>query len=189
MPIDDGFDDAVLGRGLPADAEAALAQAGALRTEDPPRALALLQRARALAPGHPAVLIAFYRHHFYGHRIAAAREIAEQALPVAADALGLPRDWREVPAVPLPDARTGARTRFYLFLLKGYAYLSLRLGELDTAGRALDTLQALDPQDCVGARLIESVRQRALRGVDVYQEAYAEDTGTRPALAPDRGGR
>jgi len=76
----DGFDDAVLGRGLGAATEAALAEAGRLRSLDPPGAMAALMRAQVLAPGHPAVLIAFYRHHFYGHRPAAARDLARRAL-------------------------------------------------------------------------------------------------------------
>jgi hypothetical protein len=164
--MDDGvaFDDAVLGAGLPAEAEAALGAAGEQRSANPPLAMALLMRAQALAPEHPAVLIAFYRHHIYGHRLAAARDIARRALRVGALALGLPPVWREVPHQALADARTGARTRFYLFTLKGYAYLSLRLDNNTEARDALVLLRALDPDDCVGGALLEAVRVRALVG-------------------------
>jgi hypothetical protein len=164
--MDDGvaFDDAVLGAGLGAEAEAALRAAGEQRSTNPPLAMALLMRAQALAPEHPAVLIAFYRHHFYGHRLAAARDIARRALRVGALALGLPPVWREVPHQALADARTGARTRFYLFTLKGYAYLSLRLDNNTEARDALVLLRALDPDDCVGGALLEAVRVRALVG-------------------------
>jgi hypothetical protein len=71
------FDTAVLGLALPPAVEAALAEAGARRAE-PARAMAALMRAQSLAPDHPAVLIAFYRHHFYGHR-RPARDIARRA--------------------------------------------------------------------------------------------------------------
>jgi hypothetical protein len=81
------FDDAVLGLGLPAEIEAALREAGTLRGSDPAASMAHLKRAQSLAPDHPAVLIALYRHHFYGHRLAAAREIAREALVVGAHAL------------------------------------------------------------------------------------------------------
>lgn len=160
----DGFDDAVLGGGLSRAAEAALKEAGALRGSDEPATMAALMRAQALAPGHPAVLIALYRHHFYGHRLAAARDVARRGLHLAAQALQLPVLWRQVPAQPLPDTRTDARTRFYLFLLKGYAYLSLRLGDDTEARDALALLRALDPQDHVGAAVLETVRVRALVG-------------------------
>ena len=160
--MDAAFDAAVLGAGLPAEAEAALREAGSLRGQ-PQQELAALMRAQALAPEHPAVLIAFYRYHFYGHRLRPARAVARRALLVAAQALGLPALWRDVPRQPLPGARHDAGTRFYLFTLKGLAYLSLRLGDADDARDALALLRALDPDDHVGAALLEDVRQRALR--------------------------
>jgi hypothetical protein len=173
MDID--FDTAVLGGALPADVEAALCEAAAHR-QDPLQAGAALMRARLLAPEHPAVLIACYRHHFFGHRLGPARDVARQALVVGAQALGLPTVWREVPAQALAGARTDATTRFYLFVLKGYAYLSLRLDEPLEARDALVLLRALDPEDCVGGALVEAVRQRA--GLeDADAEIYQQATG------------
>ena len=160
------FDNAVLGQGLPPEAEAALAEAGRLRGMNPPLAMAALMRAQGVAPEHPAVLIALYRHHFYGHRLAAARDVARRALVVGAHALGLPELWRNVAPQPLDGARTDARTRFYLFVLKGYAYLSLRLDDGAEARDALALLRALDPDDRVGGALLEAVRVRALVGAD-----------------------
>jgi hypothetical protein len=157
------FDDAVLGQGLPPLAEAALREAGASRA-DPPRAMAALMRAQALAPEHPAVLIAMYRHHFYGHRLSPARDVARRALRIGALALGLPEQWRDVPRLALAGAFDDAKVRFYLFTLKGYAYLSLRLDDPIEARDALALLRHLDPDDRVGGALIEAVRQRALVG-------------------------
>ncbi len=176
--MDADFDAAVLGLALPPAVEQALREAGALRGE-PAAAMAALMRAQALAPDHPAVLIAFYRHHFYGHRLPLARDIARRALVVGAAALGLPALWRQVPPQPLPGARHDARTRFYLFVLKGLAYLSLRLGDESEARDALALLRALDPQDCVGAAVLEAVRQRAQAGDDddVDVAAYVQATG------------
>ena len=163
---DADFDTAVLGGQLPAGVETALAAAGQYRSSDPTRAMALLMRAQALAPEPPVVLIAFYRHHFYGHRLAAARDVARRGLVVGAQALGLPPLWRDVPDTPLPEAATHPRSRFYLFLLKGYAYLSLRLDDGLEARDALAKLRALDPDDAVGGSLLEAVRVRALVGSD-----------------------
>jgi hypothetical protein len=173
------FDDAVLGLALPAAVDAALREAGLHRAE-PAAAMAALMRAQRLAPDHPAVLIAFYRHHFYDHRLNAARDIARRALVVGAAALGLPAVWRDAPRRALPEARHDPRTRFYLFVLKGYAYLSLRLHDAVEARDALALLRVLDPDDCVGAAVLESVRQRAEAGEgddDGEPAAYVQATG------------
>jgi hypothetical protein len=179
------FDDAVLGHGLPPAAESALKEAGRLRGSDAPLAMAALMRAQALAPDHPAVLIALYRHHFYGHRLAPARDIARRALRRGAQALGLPLHWREVPRAPLGrahhDPRHDPSLRFYLFALKGYAYLSLRLGDEREAAAALALLRHLDPQDCVGAALLEDVRQRRARAQAGLDDEGADDDRPAPA--------
>lgn len=171
------FDSAVLGLAMPAGVEDALREAGARRA-DAPRAMAALMRAQAIAPDHPAVLVAFYRHHFFGHRLELARGVARRALAIGAQALGLPPVWREVPKAPLAGARFDARTRFFLFVLKGYAYLSLRLADEVEARDALALLRALDPQDCVGGALLESVRRRAQEPEDDDDvAAYVQVTG------------
>jgi hypothetical protein len=176
MNATDGFDDAVLGRGLPAHAFRALREAGDARG-DPARAMAALMRAKRYAPEHPAVIIALYRHHFFGGRLRMARFIARQALVIGAEALALPLVWREVPREPLPGARHDARTRFYLFVLKGYAYLSLRLDDDAEARDALSLLRALDPDDRVGGALLEGVRRRALaRAAAGDAEGDGDDT-------------
>lgn len=156
------FGDAVLGQGMPAELEEKLRQAGEQRA-DPVLAMAALMRAAAMAPDHPAVLIALYRYYFYGHQLACARDVARRALFVATQALGLPLLWREVPPTALAGARDDPATRFFLFSLKGYAYLSLRLGDAGEARDALDLLRALDPEDWVGGALLETVRLRRER--------------------------
>lgn len=85
------FDAAVLGLALPPGVEDALVEAGAHRG-DAPRAMAALMRAQSLAPEHPAVLIALYRHPFYGHQPALARSVARRALVTGAAA------WARLPA-------------------------------------------------------------------------------------------
>jgi hypothetical protein len=172
VATDFDFDDAVLGHGLSAEVEQALCEAGASRA-DPSLAMAALMRACVLAPEHPAVLIALYRHYFYSHRLRLARAIARRALVVAARSLGLPPVWRDVPEQALAGAQDDVATRFYLWVLKGYAYLSLRLDDPIEARDALAKLRMLDPDDRVGAALLEAVRQRRGRG-------DAEDEG--PAL-------
>lgn len=171
-PLPADFDQAVLGAGLPPAAEALIAQAGQCR-HAPQRALALLQQARDLAPSHPATLIALYRFYFYGNQLAPARAVAAEALVLGAQALGQPADWRTAHA----DERFGrfeeAAARFYLFALKGYAYLSLRLGDLEEGERALVKLAELDGADRVGHKLLAQVLSRMGRDDDYGESVDA----------------
>lgn len=150
-PILERFGDAVLGRGLPAAVEALIAAAGAAGLAAA-QAEAWLEQAVALAPEHPAPLIALYRHHFYGHRLREARDVAQRAMDVSQATLGV-----RLGSVGDEQARFDAALRFYLFSLKGYAYLSLRLGEADAGRQALDELRRLDPHDRVGGGVLAAV--------------------------------
>lgn len=150
------FAATVIGGHLDPEIEALIAQAGALR-EHPEQALLLLERARALAPKHPVPLIAIYRFHFYGHALVKARAAGEDALAIARAALG--PDFGDV--VPDDDTTRGdAAVRFYLFTLKGLAYLNLRLGDLDEARLMLGALRRLDPKDHLGGGLLSHVLAR-----------------------------
>jgi hypothetical protein len=100
----------------------------------------------------------------------------------------LPPLWRELPDAPLPEARTHPRTRFLLFLLKGYAYLSLRLGDDTEARDALAKLRALDPEDAVGGAVLEAVRVRALVGDDPEAGPALAVTGAAAWAHAARGG-
>lgn len=171
-----GFEEAILGAGLDPAVEALIDTAGRAGIGDE-GALALLLQARALAPGHPAPLIAHYRFYFYANRLADARRVALEAIALAAGPLGLPADWRQVvPATSwgperIAELRAHAvAPRFYLFALKGYAYLSLRLGEAEEGRAVLELLAALDPADSLGHRVLAAVQARGGRDVDYDDE-------------------
>lgn len=149
-------DDACLGAGLPEAAERELALAG-MHYGEPERALAHLARARALAPGHFAVDIGCYRFHFYQGRLEAALAIAEDCLMRAAHALGMGRDWRDVSPADADFSGFTPLPRFFLFALKGYAYLNLRLGRRPEGERALDKLTLLDAQDRLKGSVLKAV--------------------------------
>jgi hypothetical protein len=164
-------DDAVLGRGLPPRVESLIREAGLLYDE-PLQAQQRLEQACSLAPGHPATLIALYRFHFYGNRLAAARDVAVAAMICAARKLGLPEDWRRVAPNHELFGGMAALPRFYLFALKGYAYLSLRLGAEHEGATALAVLRRLDPLERIGGRVLETVLAR--RGLDDYADVEGE---------------
>jgi hypothetical protein len=174
--IDDdlaAFATGAIGGGLSPQVEALIKAAGLLR-HCPADALPLLEQARAAAPRHPAPLIALYRFYFYGHQLAQARAAGVDALAVARTALG-PNFGDEPPSDEV--VRYDAAVRFYLFTLKGLAYLNLRLGNLNEARLMLGELRRLDPQDHVGAALLWHVFDR-------HENGEAADS---PSAYPVRG--
>lgn len=120
-----------------------------------------LFQAQALAPGHAAVLIALYRFYFYKGRLADALEVAERCLIKAARDNQLDEDWRRV---RVGDAAFGSYDailpRFYLFTLKAYGYLQMRLGRLELSHAALTKMLELDPSDKLNATVLLKVLAR-----------------------------
>jgi tetratricopeptide (TPR) repeat protein len=152
--------NALLGGGLPPQAEFHLWEAGLSYHLDDV-AEDHLRQAQALAPGHAAVLIGLYRFYFYKGRLADALTIAKLCLEKAARENRLAADWKHVAA---DDAAfsyyESMLPRFYLITLKGYAYLQMRLGNLEEGRAALAKLLELDPSDKVGARVLLEVLER-----------------------------
>jgi hypothetical protein len=155
---------AVLGSGLPEEAERYLRLAACAYEEDS-IAESYLIKAQAAAPNHAAVLIALYRYYFYKNRLTEALHVAGICLKKAACDNGLPEDWREVrPSQANFCDYAAVLPRFYLFTLKAHAYLWMRLGNL-TCGRAMVMkLLELDPTDKIGAKVLLGILDRI--GVD-----------------------
>lgn len=152
--------DAVLGGCLPPAAERGLRLAG-LAYHDDQAAERHLQEAADAAPDHAAVLIGRYRFYFYKGRLREALDVARVCLAKAARDAGLTADWQQVRH---EDADFGSYdavlARFFLFTLKGYGYLHMRLGELAEGRAALDKLLELDPGDKLGVRVLLDVLER-----------------------------
>ncbi len=158
-----GYDwlaDACLGAGLPPEAERHLHRAG-LAYRDEEVAERHLQRAFEAAPDHAAVLIGLYRFYFYKNRLSEALGVARRCLKKAAHDNGLADDWRRVRR---EDANFGSYDavlpRFYLFTLKAYAYLQMRLGDLAEGRSAVMKLFELDPSDKLGAAVLLGLLER-----------------------------
>lgn len=150
----------LLGGGLPPEAEFHLWEAGLSYHLDDV-AEQHLRDAQALAPDHAAVLIGLYRFYFYKGRLADALAIAKLCLDKAARENSLAADWQDVAAGDAEFSRyENMLPRFYLFTLKGYAYLQMRLGNLDEGRAAVTKLLELDPSDKIGTRVLLEVLQR-----------------------------
>ena len=151
------YADALLGADLPAEAARHLQLAG-LTYADDAVAERHLREAEAIAPDHAAVLIGIYRFYFYKGRLAEALAVARVCLEKAARENGLVLDWRMVRAGDADFGSYDARLeRFYLFTLKGYAYLQMRSGALEEGREAVLKLLELDPTDKIGARVLLGV--------------------------------
>jgi hypothetical protein len=91
-------------------------------------------------------------------------DIAKKCLTKAARDNRLPSDWRSARA---GDAEFGDYAkplpRFFLFSLKGFAYLNMRLGNLAVGREAVLKLMELDPSDKVGAKVLLEVLNRGGR--------------------------
>jgi tetratricopeptide (TPR) repeat protein len=122
-----------------------------------------LLRSYLLAPRNLTVLVALYRFYYYQHRYDDALVVANHSIDVAADMLGLVRDWRRLSAsdMAVVVSRSMGLLRFYLLALKGAGYLCLRLGELEDGAEFLTKVVELDPHDRLGAAaLLELVEER-----------------------------
>jgi tetratricopeptide (TPR) repeat protein len=161
--FDDWLDSACLGGALP-PAVAADLQNAAMSYHLDEVAESCLSLAYARAPGHPAVHIALYRFYFYKNRLSEALAVAQRCLAKTAVDLDLPVDWREI----APDHTVfsghaesyAVAPRFYLFTLKGCAYLSMRLGDLEQGDALLTKLIELDPSDKLGGSVLRGVLDR-----------------------------
>jgi hypothetical protein len=90
-----------------------------------------------------------------------ALEIARICLRKAADDTGLDADWRQVRRADAEfDAYDAVLPRFYLFTLKGFAYLQMRLGNVTEGREAVMKLLELDPGDKLGAKVLLGVLER-----------------------------
>lgn len=119
-----------------------------------------LALAKAIAPNNPVVHIGEYRYYFYKGRLEEALKVADACLITIAKELGLPSQWQQV----MPDHAdfTGDEPahRFYLFCLKAYAYLLLRLDKIEAGWAATDKLLLLDVNNKVGGQLLLDVLLR-----------------------------
>jgi tetratricopeptide (TPR) repeat protein len=150
----------LLGGGLPSAAEQHLRDASRAYHHDE-TAEWHLQKAHDIAPDHAAVLIGLYRFYFYKNRLQDALNVACQCLQKAARDNGITSNWRDVSVADAEfNSFDAVLPRFYLFVLKGYAYLQLRLGNITEGQAAVNKLIELDPNDKLGGRVLLGVLER-----------------------------
>jgi len=154
-------------RTLPPVAEEQLRLASHAYSDDA-RAEMHLTLAKAVAPNHPVVQVGEYRYYFYKNRLQEALRVAETCLRTVAAELKIPCNWQEMTPAHANFRSDEAAHRFYLFVLKAYAYLLLRLNRLVEGAIAAEKLLELDPDNKVGGQLLLDVLERI--GKDDYDD-------------------
>lgn len=145
---------------LPAAAERELHLAARAYLDDS-RAEGHLRSAVEIAPDAILVHLGLYKFYFYKGRLGEAFDVAQNCLWMSADDLGLSSDWRRVSPGDAPfDSFDDARARFYLFVLKAYGYLQLRLGRYDDGRSVLNKITELDPGDKIQVKPLLDVFDR-----------------------------
>jgi hypothetical protein len=127
-----------------------------------------LTLARAIAPDHPVVMVGEYRYYFYKNRLPEALKVAERCLKCVAAELRIPPRWQDVMPRHSDFLSDDATHRFYLFVLKAYAYLLLRLNFIVEGAVAAEKLLELDPRNKVGGQVLRDVLDRV--GKDDYDD-------------------
>lgn len=164
-------DPAALSAELPPEVLAVLGDAEAPYTR-PDEAEAALVAAVAQAPDNLALRIAIYTFYFYVQRLDKAIPHAEACLGMAARALGVPEDWRQVDHGSSDFTSFERPQRVYLKALVALGYCRARLGDLLRGEEMLRKAASLDADDRVGAARLATVVARG--GIDDQDD---EDTG------------
>lgn len=132
---------------------------------DPKRCEELLWEAHRLGPKVLPVYYALYKFYFNRKKLDEAKRVALIGIDAAARELGLSSDWSTF-TPSSTDWRAAGAARFTLFTMKALAFISLRLGSLETATAILDKLTQIDPGDQVGYGTIAAMARRVVGGED-----------------------
>lgn len=123
----------------------------------------LLWRAQAADPDCLHVYYILYKFYFNHSRLGDAERAACLALDAAARQAHIPADWRLLDNTSCDWSRVDAPQHFYLFSLKALAFIRLRQQRVEDANQLLAKLREIDPQDSVGASVIEAYALGAIR--------------------------
>lgn len=140
---------------MPAEVNTLLQAAVAASSVDQSRAENLFLQAQSLDCRCLQTYFALYKFYFFQKRLADAERIVIAGLEESARQGGFPSDYRRLARNRQKwDLYANETTLFYLYTLKAWAFIKLRLGFTIDAQLILSHLQQLDPEDIVGASVI-----------------------------------
>jgi hypothetical protein len=140
---------------MPAEVNTLLQAAVAASSVDQSRAENLFLQAQSLDCRCLQTYFALYKFYFFQKRLADAERVVIAGLEESARQGGFPSDYRRMARNRQKwDLYANETTLFYLYTLKAWAFIKLRLGFTIDAQLILSHLQLLDPEDLVGASVI-----------------------------------
>lgn len=116
----------------------------------------LLWRAQVADPDCLHVYYLLYKFYFNRKRLIDADRAACLALDAAARLAKIPADWHLLDNTSCDWRKVDAPQHFYLFSLKALAFIRLRQQRASEAHAILAKLREIDPNDSVGASVIEA---------------------------------
>ena len=116
----------------------------------------LLLRAQAADSKCLHVYYTLYKFYFNRNRLNDAENAACLALNEAARQANITDDWRTLTINTCDWTKVDSPQHFYLFSLKALAFIRLRQNNKENAQLILAKLHEIDPQDSVGASVIEA---------------------------------
>lgn len=142
-----------------------LQQGVAAYYDDRPAAEGHFRAALAEDPSALAPWFCLTKINTYQGFLPQAAKAAEQALASAARQGNFAADWRLLSADPPPPwaehiKQPGSPQRFYAYMLKAWAFVSLKADDLPAAEEKLAAVARLDPNDYVGHSVIASLALR-----------------------------
>ncbi len=156
MAVAGFFEDAVLFSPNMPEAVNSLLQTAVIKSRsDKPAAEQLFLAAKQLDASCLQTYFALYKFYFYQARLAEAESCVKEALREASKQGGIPNDLFVLKRLASQYNMYANEARlFYLYTLKAYAFIQLRLDNTRLAEEILGVIQVLDPQDRSGASVI-----------------------------------
>ncbi|MDD2865619.1 MAG: hypothetical protein PHC99_12975 [Methylococcales bacterium] len=134
-----------------------LQNAVALSHTNKPEAEKLFQQAKRLDASCLQTYFALYKFYFYQGLLREAECEVLAALQEAAKQGGFLCDYHRLALQPDIDMYANETALFYLYSLKALAFIKLRQEQESDARAILLLMQKLDPEDRVGASVIQSL--------------------------------
>jgi tetratricopeptide (TPR) repeat protein len=125
-------------------------------THDWREAESLLLRAMNAEPDCLHVYYTLYKLYATRNRLGDAEKTALMALDVAARQANISAEWSDLTKDACDWAKVNSPQHFYLFSLKALAFIRLRQQRVEDAKCILAKLHEIDPNDSVGASVIEA---------------------------------
>ncbi|TWH77446.1 hypothetical protein LX59_00363 [Azomonas agilis] len=143
----------------PPDLRRILQDALEATTSSPERTEALLLKARRQWPEEPDAHISLYKFYFVARRYHQAEAAVWAALRMAAQDLGITRNYRRLTPHSAQWSQRQGSERLYLFSLKALGVIRLRRDRVVQAQAVLAKLLELDPLDEIGGGTFLQIAQ------------------------------